>query len=210
MTWETYGPLKVASEYALREAASSAGAPLVRPHFIVGPHDPTDRFTYWVRRAAKGGRMLAPEPAGPAAAVDRCPRPRGVHLCWCAPWTSPERSTSRRRREGTPCRRCWKRRQRRAARRSTSPGATTEFIRAHGLSVTEEDDPFPLVVPDEPNGHLFDTSRAVAAGLTFRTLSDTVARHARRRIATAAVATLGAGLSAARERELLEALDAGS
>lgn len=28
---------------------------------IVGPHDPTDRFTYWVRRVAQGGEMLAPD-----------------------------------------------------------------------------------------------------------------------------------------------------
>ena len=49
------------------------------------------------------------------------------------------------------------------------------FVREHGLVVTEKEDPFPLVVPDEPNGHLFDTSRAVAAGLTFRPLAETVA-----------------------------------
>ena len=35
---------------------------MIRPGYIVGPHDPTDRFTYWVRRAAAGGEMLA---AGP-------------------------------------------------------------------------------------------------------------------------------------------------
>ena len=34
---------------------------VVRPGYIVGPHDPSDRFTYWVRRAAAGGRMLAPD-----------------------------------------------------------------------------------------------------------------------------------------------------
>jgi nucleoside-diphosphate-sugar epimerase len=34
----------------------------VRPGLIVGPHDPTDRFTYWPRRVAEGGRMLAPAP----------------------------------------------------------------------------------------------------------------------------------------------------
>ena len=31
------------------------------PGLIVGPHDPTDRFTYWVRRMAEGGEVLAPE-----------------------------------------------------------------------------------------------------------------------------------------------------
>jgi len=61
---ETYGPLKVACE--AEAAAAFAGRLLViRPGYIVGPHDPTDRFTYWVRRAAAGGEMLA---AGPPEA----------------------------------------------------------------------------------------------------------------------------------------------
>jgi 2'-hydroxyisoflavone reductase len=61
VTEETYGPLKVACEV---EAASRFGGRLlvIRPGYIVGPHDPTDRFTWWVRRAADGGEMLA---AGP-------------------------------------------------------------------------------------------------------------------------------------------------
>jgi 2'-hydroxyisoflavone reductase len=33
---------------------------IVRPGYIVGPGDPTDRFTYWPVRASKGGEMLAP------------------------------------------------------------------------------------------------------------------------------------------------------
>ncbi|MDQ4109145.1 MAG: epimerase, partial [Actinomycetota bacterium] len=61
VTDETYGPLKVACE--VEAAAAFAGRLLViRPGYIVGPHDPTDRFTYWVRRAAAGAEMLAPGP----------------------------------------------------------------------------------------------------------------------------------------------------
>jgi 2'-hydroxyisoflavone reductase len=33
---------------------------VIRPGFIVGPYDPTDRFTYWPYRVAQGGDMLAP------------------------------------------------------------------------------------------------------------------------------------------------------
>jgi 2'-hydroxyisoflavone reductase len=33
---------------------------VIRPGLIVGPHDSTDRFTYWPARAARGGNMLAP------------------------------------------------------------------------------------------------------------------------------------------------------
>jgi 2'-hydroxyisoflavone reductase len=57
---DTYGPLK-----ALCEAAAEATLPgrtlNVRPGLIVGPHDPTDRFTYWVVRPTRGGEMLVPE-----------------------------------------------------------------------------------------------------------------------------------------------------
>lgn len=34
---------------------------IIRPGLIVGPHDPTDRFTYWVSRVARGGEVLAPD-----------------------------------------------------------------------------------------------------------------------------------------------------
>ena len=33
---------------------------LLRPGLIVGAQDPSDRFTYWVDRIAKGGTVLAP------------------------------------------------------------------------------------------------------------------------------------------------------
>jgi 2'-hydroxyisoflavone reductase len=36
-------------------------AVIIRPGLIVGPHDPTDRFTYWPVRVARGGDVLAPQ-----------------------------------------------------------------------------------------------------------------------------------------------------
>ena len=95
--------------------------------------------------------------------------------CTCARPTSRARSTSRRRRGATPSRSSSRPRPSQGACRWTSRGATTRSSAEHGLVVTEKEDPFPLVVPDEPNGHLFDTSRAVAAGLAFRPLAETVA-----------------------------------
>lgn len=56
---ETYGRLKVACEDDVLTAYGDR-ATIVRPGIVAGPHDPTDRFTYWVRRAARGGRVAVP------------------------------------------------------------------------------------------------------------------------------------------------------
>src|ERR671912_2149645 len=60
VTGETYGGLKALCERAAEEEIP--GRVLnVRPGLISGPHDPTDRFTYWPRRIASGGEVLAPD-----------------------------------------------------------------------------------------------------------------------------------------------------
>jgi len=58
---ELYGQMKVACERAADEEMDGRCC-LVRPGLIVGPHDPSDRFTYWPRRLARGGEVLAPLP----------------------------------------------------------------------------------------------------------------------------------------------------
>ena len=59
---ETYGGLKVLCEQAAM--AAFGGSCLVsRPGLLVGPNDPTGRFTWWVERLARGGTVLAPAPA---------------------------------------------------------------------------------------------------------------------------------------------------
>jgi len=57
--YENYGGLKVLCEQAA-QAAFPGRATIVRPGYIVGPGDPTDRFTYWPARVARGGEVLAP------------------------------------------------------------------------------------------------------------------------------------------------------
>jgi len=69
ITGETYGPLKVACEDDVLSRYGDAGT-IVRPGVVAGPHDPTDRFTYWVRRAAEGGRVAVPRPEQPVQVVD--------------------------------------------------------------------------------------------------------------------------------------------
>lgn len=54
-----FGPLKAASEAEARRQFGERVA-IVRPGFIVGPRDETDRFTWWPLRVADGGEMLVP------------------------------------------------------------------------------------------------------------------------------------------------------
>ncbi|KRF12351.1 hypothetical protein ASG90_15335 [Nocardioides sp. Soil797] len=55
---EAYGPMKVACEQIVREGADSAT--IARAGLIVGPGDPSGRFSYWPSRIADGGEVLAP------------------------------------------------------------------------------------------------------------------------------------------------------
>jgi nucleoside-diphosphate-sugar epimerase len=55
---ELYGAMKVSCEQSVLEGAASAM--IVRPGLIVGPGDPTGRFSYWPARLADGGEVLAP------------------------------------------------------------------------------------------------------------------------------------------------------
>jgi 2'-hydroxyisoflavone reductase len=66
----TYGPSKVACEDDV-VARYGERATLVRPGKVVGPYDPGENLTYWVRRAARGGRVAVPgDPAQPLQVVD--------------------------------------------------------------------------------------------------------------------------------------------
>lgn len=66
----SYGVMKALSENETREAFGD-GAIVVRPGYIVGPGDPTDRWTYWPVRIARGGEIPVPGlPADPVQYVD--------------------------------------------------------------------------------------------------------------------------------------------
>jgi 2'-hydroxyisoflavone reductase len=68
--FKTYGPLKALSE---KEAEKwfPRQTLIIRPGLIVGPHDETDRFTYWPVRIDRGGEVLAPgTPSDPVQIVD--------------------------------------------------------------------------------------------------------------------------------------------
>ncbi len=70
ITGETYGPMKALCEQYSAKAFKGRIS-IVRPGYIVGPLDSTDRFTYWPVRASKGGDMLAPgTPHDPVQIID--------------------------------------------------------------------------------------------------------------------------------------------
>jgi 2'-hydroxyisoflavone reductase len=67
---DTYGPSKVACEDDIL-ARYGARATIVRPGKVAGPHDVQDGLTYWVRRAARGGRVALPgRPEQPVQVLD--------------------------------------------------------------------------------------------------------------------------------------------
>jgi 2'-hydroxyisoflavone reductase len=191
-----YGALKVLCEHAVEDAFPGR-ATAVRAGLIVGPHDPTGRFTYWPRRIARGGDVLVPGPAWrPVQLVDVRDLAAWIVSCAEQRLTGPFNATG-----------------------STTMGAVVDAARrvtGSTARAVEVDDAFladqgveewmelPLWVDrrqDDWRRFLeVDVSRATSAGLTFRSLDDTVA-------ATLAEAEPvdGVGLAPQRERELLAA-----
>jgi 2'-hydroxyisoflavone reductase len=70
VTEDSYGGLKALCEQAVRDALPGR-ATLIRPGYIVGPRDSSDRFTYWPVRVSRGGEVLAPGTAAdPIQVID--------------------------------------------------------------------------------------------------------------------------------------------
>ena len=162
---EQYGRLKVGSERAVLDVFGERAA-IARAGLIVGPHDPTDRFTYWPRRLAEGGDVLAPgSPSKPVQLIDA--RDLGAFLVHLAENRTP------------------------GIFLSTGPAEPLTFgellERIGGGKLVWVDDQtvvdagvqawmeLPLWIPgDDVTGMLqADISRALAAGLRFRPLEET-------------------------------------
>lgn len=197
ITGESYGGLKMACELEAQEAFPGACL-VVRPGYIVGPHDPSDRFTYWVRRAAGGGRMLAPGPQDqPLQVVDV--RDLGAFtLDHMEAGTSDVFGVVGPREPLT-----WGKALPSIVE-AGGAGAELVWVDAPFLQarVKEDDGELPLWDIDYPGLHSFDASKAIAAGLRYRsfaqTIADTLAWDRGR-------GALKAGLTPERERELLQA-----
>jgi len=199
ITGETYGALKALCERAATEGMGGR-ALLVRSGLIVGPHDGSDRFNYWPARVARGGEVLAPEsPDYGTQFIDVRDLAqwtlRATEHRLTGPYnvTGPERPL--------PLGRLLD-----AARDISSSDARftwvdEPFLIAQGVAPFIE---MPLWVPAEAEGfNNFAIDRALAAGLTFRPVEETI-RDTLAWLATRpADHEWRAGLSAEREAELL-------
>ncbi len=184
--YSNYGPLKALCEAEVEQVFGQR-ALIVRPGLIVGPHDPTGRFTYWAQRIERGGEILAPGPQDRHAQF--------VDVRDLAAWIldAVERELSGRfnaTNEGVP----WG--QLLADRQVT--WVSDDFLREHEVGEWME---LPLWIADPAWTGMQDVNvtRAVAAGLRFRPLEETLAG------AATAPAVEGVGLTAEREAGLLEA-----
>ncbi|MEJ2534791.1 MAG: twin-arginine translocation signal domain-containing protein [Gammaproteobacteria bacterium] len=200
-----YGPLKAECE---REVARwfPGRNTIIRPTLIVGPGDQTDRFTYWPVRLARGGEVLAPgDGKDPAQYIDARDlaewtiRMAEAQLGGAYNAAGPDYELAFdamlhgiRAVTGTAAHLNW---------------VPAEFLAAQGVQPWGD---MPVWVPQTGDMAGFSrrsNARAIAAGLDFRPLADTVAatlawfheQPAERQ------ATLRAGLTAEREAEVLAA-----
>jgi 2'-hydroxyisoflavone reductase len=163
MSWANYGPHKAECDRVVRQVLGER-ATIVRPTYIVGPGDDTDRFTYWVERMARGGAVLGPpEPAKELQWVDV------RDLC---PWIV---SLAERNVGGvftvagpaTPM--SWEQTLKTLATGAQQPAdlhwATAEVLKELQIEL-------PLVSPGRPSRH-FANEASRKAGLDYRPLGDT-------------------------------------
>ena len=198
VTGESYGPLKVLCERAVREVFPDAHL-IVRPGLVVGPHDPTDRFSYWPERMAAGGEVLAPEgPGVPVQFIDARDLAAfalrlleqdasGVFNVVSSPdaLTLGAVLSAAQLASGADAQVTW---------------ASAEFLLAEGVAPFTD---LPLWIPGpEQNLSRLANARALAAGLALRPLEATV-RDTLRWLREAPERERRAGLSREREGELL-------
>jgi 2'-hydroxyisoflavone reductase len=172
ITGGSYGPLKVLCEQAVQQEFGER-ALIIRPGLIVGPYDPTDRFTYWPVRVARGGEVLAPEkPQVPVQFIDGRDlaefiltlveaQAGGIYNA-----TGPEHELS----IGAMLEIC----KQVSGSDATFTWAPVDFLAENKVEPWSD---LPVWVPDTPEDAGFSRvsiSKALQAGLTFRALEETV------------------------------------
>jgi 2'-hydroxyisoflavone reductase len=199
ITGESYGPLKVACELEA-QAAFPGRCLVIRPGYIVGPNDPSDRFTYWIRRARMGGEILAPGPQdGDLQAIDARDL-GGFMLDHLEAGTFDVFGVT-----GPADPLTWG-----AFLPLACEGAASDAILTwvdQGFLQTELgeeiDDALPLRDYPYQGLHRYDVGKAIAAGLSFRPLAETIADTIEWDAGRDQAQPMRAGLTPIRERDLL-------
>ena len=197
-----YGPLKALSE---AEAHKQFGknVTIVRPGYIVGPRDETDRFTYWPHRVAQGGEILVPgDGHDPIQIIDG--RDLGEWMIRLA-----EAGTTGTFNACGPDYPLSMDAMLYGCQAVTGGGMTLTHVSPAFLD--EQQVGLPIWVPSKDNPYAgygaVSNERAIAAGLTFRPLATTVQDLLAwfRSLPAERQAKLGAGITREKEAELLKA-----
>jgi len=206
ITGETYGPLKALCEKTVLDLYGDRGL-VVRPGLIVGPNDPTDRFTYWPMRVARGGDVIAPEdPKVPVQIVDVRDlseftikliedKASGIYSA-----TGPDYELA----IGAMLETC----KQVSGSDANFKWASVEFLDQNKVAAWSD---MPVWVPDNEENRGFsrmNVSKAIKAGLKFRPLADTVRDTIAWANTRSADHEWRAGLKADREEALLKLLNA--
>ncbi len=197
-----YGPLKALSEAEAWKQFGKA-VTIVRPGYIVGPRDETDRFTYWPHRVAQGGEVLVPgDGKDPIQIIDG--RDLGEWMIRLAEERAFGTFNAVGPREPLPMDTMLH-----ASREVSGSQAGFTHVPAGFLVEHEVDLPIWVYRGDGPYAGYGQVSnaRAVAAGLTFRPLPTTIAETLAwfAGLPAERQAKLRAGISREREAELLKA-----
>jgi 2'-hydroxyisoflavone reductase len=205
----SYGGLKALCEQVV-EQTYGAKCAIIRPTYIVGPGDASDRFTYWPARVARGGEMLVPgSPADPIQFIDVRDLAAFMRLC-------VEQRTSGRYNACNPPGAVTMGDLLETSKRLTASNArfvwaSPEFLQAQKVLESGE---IPIWSPtsgEYAGAALVSPARAVAKGLRFRpletTVRDTLAWHGKR--PAGQQQKLRAGLAPDRETQLLTQLRGG-
>jgi 2'-hydroxyisoflavone reductase len=203
VTDETYGGLKVACERVATELFGADKTTIVRPTYVVGPHDYTYRFTWWVERIAYGGDVLAPGPQdGPIQVIDARDMAR-----WIV--SLAEHGVAGAFHAASPPPPFGFRDMLEAIAAEVAPPRTrliwvdADFLIEFGE--TAETLPLWPGGDAESDINTADPSRAYAAGLSPRAIDETIADVHAAELASPTLPRPGVGLTAEREAELLTA-----
>jgi 2'-hydroxyisoflavone reductase len=173
ITGETYGPLKALCEQAVQDIFGGERALIIRPGLIIGPHDPTDRFTYWPMRVARGGDVLAPQKSEAAIQVIDVRDLSDFIIMLIEENASGVYNTTGPDYELT-IGRLLEVSKEVSGSNAHFRWASVEFLNEHKVEPWSD---MPAWVPDNEEDAGFsrvDVSKAIEAGLTFRPLEETV------------------------------------